>query len=63
MPGRSNVCVNAAPGSMLPESHEPSSAVTVCGLRPSFVHSIDCPGWIRTTSGSKMLSIVLTVAP
>ena len=50
------------PGARLPESYDPSSAVTVCGLCPSIDHSTDSPGWIRTILASNALSIALTSA-
>ena len=61
-PGWSNAVVNVASGARLPESNDPSSAVTVCGLFPSLDHSIDWPGWMRTIPASNALSIALISA-
>jgi hypothetical protein len=62
-PGCSNVLSYPSSDSSAPESHEPSSARTVCGVCPSMVHSTVPPGSTRTTDGENRLSIALTVAP
>ena len=59
-PGFVKVRLKSWPFWRIPESKEPSSAVTVCGFRPSFLNSTVVPGSTRRTWGSKKSSRLRT---
>ena len=61
VPVSSNVNVKESPGCNVPESNDPSSAVTVCAVLPSLVHRTVVPGWMVTWAGSKRKSRIETV--
>src|SRR3989441_12200245 len=53
VPGRSNVRRQVTPGAIGPESHAPSSAVTVCGSWSRLVQATVPPAPISTRFGAK----------
>ncbi len=63
VPAASKVCSNVSPNARLPESNDPSSAVTVWATSWSFVQVMVVPTAIVTVSGLKAKSSMLTVVP
>src|SRR4029079_11355980 len=62
-PGATKVREKLAPAAMVPESNEPSPAVTVCGAVPAFCHATVVPTGTRTSPGSNAKSTIVTVRP